>query len=174
MPLATETPALHLDEPDEAVVSGSTSPEQLRDLLEQHGERYQPILAALRDQPWKELVTSRDLLESLASQGLEWSERTLRLYLAEMAEAGLIERHGRRGYRLAPAGAEVARELTVSKRLGSILYHMEETVCRVGGDGGSPCGHHGGCPCPEMPAERHAPRAFRFHLLVPPRPATCR
>ncbi len=136
MPLAPETPALHLDEPDEAVVSGSTSPEQLRDLLEQHGDRYQPILAALRDQPWKELVTSRDLLESLASQGLEWSERTLRLYLAEMAEAGLIERHGRRGYRLAPAGAEVARELTVSKRLGSILYHMEETVCRVGGDGG--------------------------------------
>lgn len=133
-PLTDNQPSL--DEPDEAVVSGSASPEHLRELLAQHGERYQPILAALRDQPWKELATSRDLLETLASQGLEWSERTLRLYLAEMAEVGLIERHGRRGYRLAPAGTEVARELTVSKRLGSILYHMEETVCRVGGDGG--------------------------------------
>lgn len=132
------------DEPDELVVGVSTSPEHLRELLLQHGERYQPILAALRDQPWKELVTSRDLLEILSSQGLDWSERTLRLYLAEMAEVGLIERHGRRGYRLAPAGAEVARELTVSKRLGSILYHMEETVCRVGGDGGFDLARGGG------------------------------
>ena len=128
-------PPERLDEPDEVVVR-TISPEQLQELLAQHGERYQPILAALRDQPWKELVTSRDLLEILGSQGLDWSERTLRLYLAEMADAGLIERHGRRGYRLASAGADVARELTVSKRLGSILYHMEETVCRVGGDGG--------------------------------------
>ena len=128
-------PPERLDEPDEVVVR-VISPEQLQDLLAQHGERYQPILAALRDQPWKELVTSRDLLEILGSQGLEWSERTLRLYLAEMADIGLIERHGRRGYRLAPAGADVARELTISRRLGSILYHMEETVCRVGGDGG--------------------------------------
>ena len=136
MPPLTDSTTLPPDDHDDLVVRGPSSPEHLRELLAQHGERYQPILAGLRDQPWKELVTSRDLLESLSSQGLEWSERTLRLYLAEMAEAGLIERHGRRGYRLAPAGAEVARELTISKRLGSILYHMEETVCRVGGDGG--------------------------------------
>jgi repressor of nif and glnA expression len=141
MPPITDTmlPPDRLDESDELVSSGIVSPptpEALQELLAQHGERYQPILAALRDQPWKELVTSRELLEILSSQGLEWSERTLRLYLAEMSESGLIERHGRRGYRLAPAGAEVARELTVSKRLGSILYHMEETVCRVGGEGG--------------------------------------
>ena len=135
----TLLPHDRLDEPDELVSSGVVAPptpEALHELLAQHGERYQPILAALRDQPWKELVTSRELLEILSSQGLEWSERTLRLYLAEMSEGGLIERHGRRGYRLAPAGSEVARELTVSKRLGSILYHMEETVCRVGGEGG--------------------------------------
>ena len=91
-------------------------------------------LAVLRDQPWKELVTSRDLMDALGAIGLELSERTVRLYLAEMAEVGLIERHGRRGYSLAPAGAEVARELTVARRLGSILSHMEETVCQVSFD----------------------------------------
>ena len=147
-PLTEHIAALErIDEPEDLVGGGVAQPvsqEQLQELLTQHGERYQPILAALRDQPWKELVTSRELLDILSSQGLDWSERTLRLYLAEMADVGLIERHGRRGYRLAPAGAEVARELTVSKRLGSILYHMEETVCRVGGDGSFDLGRGAG------------------------------
>jgi len=113
------------------VRSAPVSASELRELLRLHGERFRPILAALRDQPWKELVTTRDLLDALSSQGLELSERTLRLYLSEMAEVGLIERHGRRGYSLAPAGAEVARELTIARRLGSILYHMEETMCQI-------------------------------------------
>jgi repressor of nif and glnA expression len=108
----------------------------LRELLHTHADRYEPILGALRDQPWKELVTSRDLLETLSSQGLEWSERTLRLYLLELTDLGLIERHGRRGYRLAAAGAEVARELTISRRVSSILARMEETLCHVGGPDG--------------------------------------
>ncbi len=112
----------------------SVSADDMRDLLRQHGERFQPILAALRDQPWKELVTTRDLMDSLSAQGLDLSERTLRLYLAEMAEVGLIERHGRRGYSLAEAGVEVARELTISRRLGSILYRMEETMCQTSFD----------------------------------------
>ncbi len=110
------------------------APADLRELLRLHGDRFRPILAALRDQPWKEMVTSRDLLDALSAQGREISERTLRLYLLEMAEAGLIQRHGRRGYSLAPAGAEVARELTIERRLGSILYHMEETMCQVSFD----------------------------------------
>ena len=107
------------------------SPAALREVLKQHGERFEPILAVLRDQPWKELVTSRDMMDSLSAQGLEQSERTLRLHLAEMAEAGLIQRHGRRGYRLTEAGTEVTRELTVSRRIGSILYRMEETACQL-------------------------------------------
>jgi HTH-type transcriptional regulator, global nitrogen regulator NrpRI len=107
------------------------SPAMLREVVQQHGEHFEPILAVLRDQPWKELVTSRDILDSLSAQGLEWSERTLRLYLAEMTEFGLITRHGRRGYRLTNAGAEITRELTVSRRLGSIHYRMEETACQL-------------------------------------------
>jgi repressor of nif and glnA expression len=107
------------------------SASELRELLRLHGERFRPILVALRDQPWKELVSTRDLIDALSAQGLDLSERTLRLYLAEMTEVGLIERHGRRGYSLAAAGAEVARELTIARRLGSILYHMEETMCQI-------------------------------------------
>jgi repressor of nif and glnA expression len=131
MPPLTESDLL------ENAESTSTTPltaVELRSLVAQHGDRYEPILAVLRDQPWRELLTSRELLEALEAQGLDWSERTLRLYLAEMAEAGLIEREGRRGFRLGAAGAEVARELTVSRRLGSILYRMEETMCQVGAD----------------------------------------
>jgi len=109
-------------------------PADLRDLVRLHGERFQPILAILRDQPWKELVTSRELIDALSAQGRDLSERTLRLYLAEMAEVGLIARHGRRGYRLTAAGIEVTRELTISRRLGSILYRMEETTCQLSFD----------------------------------------
>ena len=119
------------DDEDGFVRPVAVTPAALREVLAQHGERFEPILAVLRDQPWKELVTSRDLMDSLSAQGLELSERTLRLHLAEMADVGLIERHGRRGYRLTAAGTEITRELTVSRRLGGILYRMEETACQL-------------------------------------------
>lgn len=109
----------------------AVSSQDLREILDLHGERFLPILAALRDRPWSELTSSRDLLDALAGEGLDWSERTLRLYLAEMTDAGLIERHGRKGYTLTEAGGEIARELTVARRLGSIRAKMEETVCQL-------------------------------------------
>ncbi len=111
-----------------------------RELLRLHGDSYRPILAILRDQPWKDLVSTRDLLELLEARGIDWSERTLRLYLAEMTDAGLLEREGRRGHRLAAAGLEAARGMTVSRRLGSILYRMEETMCQVSVDLGTGTG----------------------------------
>src|SRR5882757_7686008 len=107
---------------------------ELKNLLRLHGDRLLPILSALREQPWKELITSRDVMDSLSVQGLDLSERTLRLYLAELADYALIERHGRRGYQLTAAGSEVARELTVSRRLGSIHGKMEETMCQLSFD----------------------------------------
>lgn len=128
-------PSPTASEPEVDDLGGSArpplTPADLRSVLNQHSDQFGPILAVLRDQPWKELVTSRDLLDALSAQGLEMSERTLRLYLAEMADVGLIQRHGRRGYSLTAAGIDITRELTVSRRLGSILYRMEETVCQL-------------------------------------------
>lgn len=103
----------------------------LRALVREHADRFQPILSALRDQPWRELLTAGELMDALTAQGLTLSERTLRLHCAEMCEAGLIARDGRRGYRLTTAGTEIARGLTASRRLGSILYRMEETMCQL-------------------------------------------
>jgi HTH-type transcriptional regulator, global nitrogen regulator NrpRI len=120
--------------PPAAEETPSTAPPTaaaLRELVREHRDRFQPILGLLRDQPWRELVTTRDLLDGLAAQGLDWPERTLRLYLAEMDAAGLIARQGRRGFSLTPAGAAVARELTIARRLGAILYRMDETACQV-------------------------------------------
>jgi repressor of nif and glnA expression len=128
MPLLTD---IQVDSDDAPSPVRPATTAELRQLVREHGDRYQPILGVLRDQPWKELVSSRDLLDAIGGQGHDWSERTLRLYLSEMAEVGLIERHGRRGYRLTTAGAEVARELTVARRLGSIFYKMEETACQL-------------------------------------------
>jgi len=108
-----------------------TQPHDLRALVREHAERYQPILAALRDQPWRELLTAGELMDALTAQGLNPSERTLRLHCAEMCETGLIERQGKRGYRLTVAGAEIARELTASRRLGAILHRMDETMCQL-------------------------------------------
>ncbi len=104
LPLAPDL-AHEVDEEDLPRGTAPTaSTAELRELVRSHGERFQPILAVLRDQPWKELVTSRDLMDSLSAQGLEMSERTLRLHLAELAEVGLIARHGRKGYHLTAAG----------------------------------------------------------------------
>jgi repressor of nif and glnA expression len=108
--------------------------DQLGELLAQHGDRLRPVLAALRDQGWRGLVSARDLIAALSAQGIDLAERTLRLHLSELAEAGLVERHGRRGYRLSTAGAEIARESSAPRRLGSILYRMEETTCQVSFD----------------------------------------
>jgi repressor of nif and glnA expression len=107
------------------------SPADLRALVSEHAERFQPILAALRDQPWRELLTAGELMDALTAQGHNQSERTLRMHCAELCEAGLIDREGKRGYRLTAIGAEIARELTASRRLGSILYRMEETMCQL-------------------------------------------
>lgn len=119
------------DDIDVSSTRPALAPGELQEILRLHGERFLPILAAMRDQPWRDLIASRDLLDSLVDQGHTWSERTLRLYLAEMAECGLIARHGRRGYSLTLAGADIARELTVARRLGSIQAKMEETMCRL-------------------------------------------
>ena len=127
-------PAAREDSDEDDVVVSAPAPADVGELLRVHGDRYRPILAALRDQPWKELMSSRDLLDALDREGFELSERTLRLYLAEMTDAGLIERHGRRGYRLAAAGALIARELTIARRLGAIVHRMEETMCRLSFD----------------------------------------
>ncbi len=99
--------------------------------MHEHAERFQPILAALRDQPWRELLTASELMDALTAQGLNPSERTLRMHCAELCEAGLIDRQGRRGYRLTAIGGDIARELTASRRLGSMLYRMDETMCRL-------------------------------------------
>jgi repressor of nif and glnA expression len=101
------------------------------DLVREHPDRYGPILIALRDQPWRELLSSRDLMDALTAQGLEPSERTLRLHLQELCDGGLLVREGRRGYRLSEAGQVQARSLTANRRLGSVLYRMEETACSL-------------------------------------------
>lgn len=111
--------------------ASNDQPDQLRTLVREHADRFQPILAALRDQPWRELLTAGELMEALTAQGQNLSERTLRLHCAEMCEAGLIDRQGKRGYRLTPAGSGIARELTASRRLGSIVHRMDETMCQL-------------------------------------------
>lgn len=120
--------------PVDDVVSPRRNAAELRVLVREHADRFQPILASLRDQPWKELLTASELMDALTAQGLDPSERTLRLHCAELCEAGLVVREGRRGYRLTGIGAEIARELTAPRRLGSILYRMEETMCQLSFD----------------------------------------
>jgi HTH-type transcriptional regulator, global nitrogen regulator NrpRI len=123
------------DIPDRsATAPRPTSAAELRNLVHEHAERFQPILAALRDQPWRDLLTAGELMDALTAQGLQQSERTMRLHCAELCEAGLIVREGRRGYRLTDVGGDIARELTASRRLGSILYRMEETMCQLSFD----------------------------------------
>lgn len=128
---STEAEILPIQDEADAIRGPLRSGVELRQLVHEHSDRFQPILAALRDQPWRELLTASELMDALSAQGLNQSERTLRLHCAEMCEAGLVAREGRRGYRLTLPGAEIARELTATRRLGSILYRMEETMCQL-------------------------------------------
>jgi repressor of nif and glnA expression len=130
--VAENLPVSDLDdevEPNAQVARHTTA--ELRALLAEHQDRYQPILTVFRDQPWRELLTARELIDALSAQGLVPSERTLRLHCAELCELGFLHRDGRRGYRLTNVGTEIAQELTVHRRLGSILYQMEETTCQL-------------------------------------------
>lgn len=83
---------------------------------------------------------SSKITNLLTAQGLEISERTVRLYLLELDELGMTQNLGRRGRRITESGMREADEARVLERIGflsgkidSIAYQMDFDPDRLRG-----------------------------------------
>ncbi len=79
-----------------------------------------------------ELLSSARITELLMTQGVDISERSVRLYLQELDEEGLTENHGRRGRSITEKGKREAGTSRVLERIGllsgkidSMAYQMD-------------------------------------------------
>ena len=79
-----------------------------------------------------ELLSSARITELLMTQGVDVSERSVRLYLQELDEEGLTDNHGRRGRSITEKGKREAGTSRVLERIGllsgkidSMAYQMD-------------------------------------------------
>jgi hypothetical protein len=79
-------------------------------------------------------VPSGQLSEQLTGRGLDVSERTVRLYLAQMSAEGLTEPVGRRGHRLTESGRAELKAATVFDRVGLLSAKIDEMTYRMSFD----------------------------------------
>lgn len=87
------------------------------------------ILQALRDQA--EAVSSRQIAEILHTSQQDMSERSIRLYLAELADEGYVERQGRKGVRITPAGVSYLSAGQVVRRVGLLAARIDQMAYRM-------------------------------------------
>ncbi|RJP30432.1 MAG: DUF128 domain-containing protein [Candidatus Omnitrophota bacterium] len=90
------------------------------------------ILRILRDAG--EAIGSATIADELAAYGFELSGRTIRLYLQEMEQDGLVTpaRRGREGGRtITPAGYEEIHDALVTNRVGFMASKVDELACRT-------------------------------------------
>lgn len=87
------------------------------------------LLEALRgvDSP----LSSNRLRAGLARRGLDASDRSVRLYLAELCADGLAAGHGRRGYLLTEAGLAELQAATALDRVGLLSSKIDALTYRT-------------------------------------------
>ncbi len=79
-------------------------------------------------------VTSGDLTAVLNNHGHDLSERTVRLYLSELADEGLARRHGRRGATISPHGLDEVRAAQAYERVGYLSAKIDQMTYRMSFD----------------------------------------
>ena len=87
------------------------------------------ILNVLRkfDQP----LSSSTIAELLAAAGYMLSERSIRLYLAEMSEEGLTVSHGHRGHTISEKGLAELRVAQTIQRVGYLSARIDEMTYKM-------------------------------------------
>lgn len=79
-------------------------------------------------------LSSPILSARLDTEGLDVSERSVRLYLRELQEEGLVESHGKRGCVITPEGtAELHRSMTL-QRIGFLSAKIDKMTYCMGFD----------------------------------------
>ncbi len=89
----------------------------------------QAILEALREV--RTARTSETISGELRARGMEISERTVRLYLAELRREGFVTSVGRRGHRLTAAGLAELEAATVLERVGFLSAKIDQMTYRM-------------------------------------------
>ncbi len=79
-------------------------------------------------------VSSSRITEILLNAGLDYSERTVRLYLKEMDHTGLTESHGRRGRMITQKGIEELHASQVLNRVGYFSAKIDQMTYRMNFD----------------------------------------
>lgn len=74
---------------------------------------------------------SSRIADILVAQGVEISERTVRLYLGELDRAGLTENLGRRGRRITEGGMREADDARVLERVGFLSGKIDTMAYRM-------------------------------------------
>jgi len=74
---------------------------------------------------------SSKITDILLAQGVEISERTVRLYLQELDEQGLTENLGRRGRRITEGGMREADDARVLERIGFLSGKIDTMAYRM-------------------------------------------
>lgn len=92
-------------------------------------KKYELILQILRDASGP--LTSRQIAEVLFVSGNEVSERSVRMYLKQMEEDGLLERRGRRGCILNDDGIAATRSMRMVQRVGLLSARIDQMTYRM-------------------------------------------
>jgi len=90
------------------------------------------ILNVLRGQSGP--LPSAAITRMLQAAGHDVSDRTVRLYLKEMEEEGLILSHGRRGRQISDAGLDELRATQVYQRVGYLSAKIDQMTYRMNFD----------------------------------------
>ncbi|MDO5114293.1 MAG: NrpR regulatory domain-containing protein [Planctomycetia bacterium] len=76
-------------------------------------------------------LTSARMMDILATAGIHWSERSVRLYLQSMDKQGWTIPHGRKGRTITPEGLRELQGLEVVNRLGYLSAKIDQMTYRM-------------------------------------------
>ncbi len=78
-----------------------------------------------------EPTSSIELARLLQTAGIDFSERTVRLYLREMDEQGLTESHGKRGRQITDRGRDELRTTQIIQRTNYLSAKIDQMTYRM-------------------------------------------
>lgn len=87
------------------------------------------ILNVLKNQTGT--VSATAILRQLNAAGIDFSERSIRMYLQEMDEQGLTESFGKKGRRITERGLDELRSTQISQRTGYLSAKLDQMTYRM-------------------------------------------
>lgn len=100
--------------------------------MRKKNEKKTAILNVLKGQ--SKAISSPGITKLLTMSGFDFSERTVRLYLKELDEAGLTVAHGKRGRKITEAGLAELQSYQLSQGPGYLSAKIDQMIYRMNFD----------------------------------------